>query len=180
MKDSTNAINTMLCLQKADHITSDPFTKPLHLTLDFAKSGAQVHVDDEEQALSTISRCVRFFGDTATRELEEHMELLQEAFIAHLENILQKNEIKIQEKLTLSLSTENTLILQCQEQEDELLNALGGDEIIINHLKELRKIALVGRGLNYILAVQASGNDDYLPQYKVCTKGALSHFYLTR
>ncbi len=172
----------MLCLQKADAPTSSLLVKPLHnLSLGHTEPNVEFDelVDHEEQALSTINRCVKIFGDTATKELEEHMELLQEAFIAHLDTILQKHNISIQEKLTLSLSTDDTLILQCQEQEDALLNALGHDETIVNHLKELRKIALVGRGLDYILAVQADNSDEYLPQYKVCTKGALSHFYFT-
>ncbi len=183
MKDATNAINTMLYLQKADAPTPDTTAKPIHsLTWDYEEQNAEFEESaaHEKQALSTINRCVKFFGDAATKELEEHMELLQETFIAHLESVLQKHEIVIQEKLTLSLSASDTLILQCQGQEEDLLNALGDDATLLYYLKELRKIALVGRGLDYILAVQADyNNDEYLPQYKVCTKGALSHFYFT-
>ncbi len=183
MKDATNVIDTMLCLQRVDGPPSaNSATSLYHLNWQNTERSMQLDGqsinDQDEHALSTINRSIKFFGDAATKELEEHIELLQEAFINHLEILLQKHDIKIKEKLTISLSSENQMVIQCQEEEDALLGVLGTDKVLLEHLQVLRKAALVGRGLNYILAVQSDNNDKPLPQYRVCTKGTLSHFYL--
>ncbi len=180
VKNTTNAVDTMLCLQKADS-TQGKRTANLHLAwsnIENTELGAQYDQDQEEHALGTISRCVNIFGNTATQEIEEQLEFLQEEFLAHLEMLLKKHGINIQEKLTISLTADNKLILQCQEEEELLLTALGDDTKLVKHLQTMQKAALVSRGLDYILAVQNKENLDNLPQYRVCTKGALSHFYL--
>ncbi len=180
MKDNTNAIETMLYLQKGDPTAPNrnAYLYTWHDDKVDAGTASQYDEDSDEQAIATIDQCIKFFGHAATRELEEHMEILQEEFLAHLEQLLQDNNINIQEKLILSLSADNQLILQCQEQEDALLLALGSDKKLLNNLQLLRKAALVSRGLDYILAVQNNNDDNNMPQYRVCTKGALSHFYL--
>ncbi len=180
MKDNTNAIDTMLCLQKADMPTS---TRSIDLNTWYLDEQSNMpnhsySEESDEQALTTINQCIRFFGHSATKELEGHLELLQEEFLAHLEELLQNNEINIQEKLTISLSSDNQLILQCQEQEEAILAALGTDDPLLKHLQALRKVALISRGLDYILSVQHGDGNTIIPQYNVCTKGALSHFYL--
>ncbi len=180
VKDNTNAIDTMLFLQKADMPASNR-SSSLPAWYDDEKnmdSNVTHEQDSDEQALATVGQCIKFFGQAATKEIEEHMEYLQEEFLNHLEDLLQSHNINIQEKLTISLSSDNQLILQCQEEEDALLSTLGTDELLLKHLHSLRKAALVSRGLDFILSVQNQNHSDNLPQYRVCTKGALSHFYL--
>ncbi len=179
MKDNNNAIDTMLCLQKVDTPTTER-ARPLYTWDDeYDARLGEASSEHDEQALTTISQCVKLFGHSATKELEEHTDFLQEEFLAHLEKLLQAHDISIQEKLTISLSSDNQLILQCEENEDAILTALGTDETLLKHLQTLRKAALVSRGLDYILAVQTKSDMEFLPPYRVCTKGALSHFYLT-
>ncbi len=165
MKNVSNAINTML------HVHSDANTA--------MKNGAEAPVWlEQEEALSAIEHSVRTFGVQAIQDLEEYVEYLQGEFLAHVQSLLQEKNIHMDEKLMLTLSEDNTLLLQCQEHEEALLSALGEDALLREQLENLRSTAFMARGLQYMLAAKAQKVPAHMTEYNVCLKGKLSHFYL--
>ncbi len=170
MKNVTNAINTMLHVHKASNVPMNGEKV----------SSWQEHmpVAEEEQALSVIEHCVRTFGADALQELEERVELLQEEFLAHVCARLQEKNIRLDERLTLSLSHDNMLVLQCQEHEEALLAVLGEDALLRQRLQNLRAAAFLAQGLQYFSAAKAEKPVSHLGEYHICLKGKLSHFYL--
>ncbi len=171
VKNVNNAINTMLNVQ--NELAS----------LNVATPSGTVWQEDlpiasQEQTLEIVEHCILSFGIEALQELEEQIEKLQEEFLALLHSLLQAKKIKLKEKLVLSLCSENTLLLQCYEHEESLLAALGENESLNTRLKELRSKALLAQGLNYLLNAKNLNTLKDIPQYKICIKGALSHFYL--
>ncbi len=171
MKNVTNAINTMLHVHQA----SDAAMKDSVL---WQEPTSTMSMTDDEQAVSAIEHCIQNFGAEAVQELEEHVESLQEEFLAHVTTLLAEQDIHMDEKLVLSLSSDNTLLLQCQEQEEALLAALGEDALLRTRLQELRATAFLARGLQYMLAAREEKAPSTLAEYNVCVKGKLSHFYL--
>ncbi len=130
------------------------------------------------QSLMHMTQSIRVLGSSAAEALEEQIELLQNQFMTYLTTLLHEKGIVLEEKITLSLSQHNTLVLECAAHEDALLAALGDNEALVNCLRTLRAAALTERGLQYLTAAQQENISDTMPQYKVCAKGALSHFYL--
>ncbi len=174
--NTTNAIDTMLHLHSASSTAS--LDTPLSSLENIHQHMPVTPANDEEQALNIVEHCLRSFGSDALQELESHMERLQEEFLAHLHTRLQERNIHLDEKLVLSLSNENTLVLQCQEHEEALLVALGEDEALRERLQELRSRALLAHGLQYVVSARDARPTADFAQYKVCVKGMLSHFYL--
>ncbi len=173
MKNVTNAINSMLHL----------YTAPSPLSSEYVDSTPEAYLEhmpvgEEEQALSVITHCVQTFGGEAMQELEQHIERLQEDFLAHVHSRLAENKITLKEKLVLSLSNENMLLLQCQEYEEALLSAFGEDDELQKRLQALRAAAFLSQGLQYIIGAKQEKPEEHLGDYKVCIKGMLSHFYL--
>ncbi len=165
MKNVTNAIETMIHVHQASSAAmKNGDSYPLCLL--------------QEEAVSAIEHCVNNFGQDAVQELEEYVEALQEEFLAHVHTLLEENSIHMDEKLMLSLSADNMLLLQCQEQEEALLAALGGDTFLRERLQNLRSAAFLARGLQYMLAAKAEKVPAHMAEYNVCVKGKLSHFYL--
>ncbi len=173
MKNVTNAINTMIHLYTAEGALSST-----HMDNTEAPWRNTMPVSEEEQAMKVITHCIQTFGGEAMQELEQHIETLQEDFLAHVHSRLAEKNIQLEEKLVLSLSPENTLLLQCQEHEEALLTALGEDDDLRKRLQELRSAAFISQGLHYVMNAQQENPDENLAEYKVCVKGKLSHFYL--
>ncbi len=175
MKNQSNAIsnflNSMLHLQSTKDIAPMPLTTSAH-------EQENTRLEPEEQALHTLSHCIDLFGEQAQEDLSTYMEQLQESFLARMQNIMQHHNIAINEKLLLSLSQNNTIVLECEEHEETLLEILGQDEDLRQQLQELRNAALKIRGLDYFMGAKDTHPAEELGQFKVCTKGALSHFYL--
>ncbi len=130
------------------------------------------------RALDMVQQCMAEFGDSAAQDLEAHMEVLQDAFLAHLNTLLHARGLALEEKIILSLSQHNTLFLECEGDEEIFLNALGDDTELVARLCLLRSAALMQRALQFFLESQTESVPDHMPQYKVCAKGQLSHFYL--
>ncbi len=169
MKNISNAINTML--HTAD-LSSE------HVDISQERNATPLHAGEEEQAYKVIDHCISTFGEEALHELQQHIEFLQEDFLAHLYARLTEKNLQLDEKLILSLTAENTLFLQCQEHEEALLAALGEDTDLLKRLQDLRAIAFISQGLLYIRNAKEEKPDASLAEYKVCLKGKLSHFYL--
>ncbi len=165
MRNVTNAINTMLHVHQADSAAlKSSESSPVWLV--------------QEEAVSAIEQCVQSFGHEAMQELEGYVEFLQEEFLAHVHSLLEERNIHMDEKLMLSLSVDNMLLLQCQEQEEALLSALGEDTEVRERLEQLRSTAFLARGLQYMMAAKAQTPPAHMAEYNVCVKGKLSHFYL--
>ncbi len=171
MKNVTNAIDTMLHVHKA---CSTPMNDG-ELAVSWQE---HMPVIEEEQALSVIEHCVQTFGQDALQELEERVEILQEEFLAHVRARLQEKNVQLEEKLVLSLSHDNLLVLQCQEHEEALLAALGEDVLLRQRLQSLRSAAFMAQGLHFFAASKKELPAAHLGDYHVCVKGKLSHFYL--
>ncbi len=177
---ATNAINTMLHVHSAQATESFGNTSSSQQKWQeqICANATYNAAHEEEQSLNVVTHCLRNFGADALQELENHVERLQEEFLAHLHMLLQEKKIRLDEKLVLSLSNENTLVLQCQEHEEALLTALGENEALHDRLQELRSTALLAHGLHYALSAHDTKVTNNLAQYNVCVKGMLSHFYL--
>ncbi len=168
----SNAIKAMLHLQShedAVHIQPDLHDVSIANTTSATTS---------EEALQAITQCIQSFGEQAKAELYAYTDHLQEDFLLHLHERLRDHKLTIREKLSLSLGENNTLILECAEQEEALLTALGTDDALRQKLSHLREATLQIRGLEYLLHAQDKEATQDLGQFKVCTKGSLSHFYL--
>ncbi len=135
-------------------------------------------IDNEEQALKTVLACMSKHKCSAHKAIEKHLENLQEIFFQRMTMLLHKKNVTTDEKFVMSLTENNTLCLQCQNDEDILLDALGNDEELLNCLCSLRSFAYIVRALEYFSASQEEYPASSFPQYKVCTKGLLTHFYL--
>ncbi len=171
MKNVTNAIDTMLHVHKVSNASvNDALVTPI--------LQEPLSDTDEGQALNIIEHSVKTFGAEATQELEERIERLQEEFLAHVRQRLFEKNIRMDEKLVVSLSHDNMLVLQCQEQEEALLAALGEDEILHERLQQLRSAAFLAQALQYFTASHAEFPEVSTSEYHVCFKGKLSHFYL--
>ncbi len=133
---------------------------------------------EQEHALGILESCVQAYGAEALQELEMYVEQLQEEFLAHVANALRERDIHMEEKLVLSLSSDNMLVLQCQEQEEALLAALGEDALLRQRLQTLRSTAFLAKGMQYMLAAKEEVAPTHMAEYNVCVKGQLSHFYL--
>ncbi len=168
----SNSLKSMLHLQNTKDIA------PMQFTTASTCTHKNTSLEPEEQALHTVTHCIDLFGEQAQEDLSTHMEQLQESFLSRMQNIMQHHGIAINEKLLLSLAQNNTIVLECEEHEETLLEILGQDEDLRKQLQDLRMAALRMRGLDYFMGAKDTHPADELGQFKVCTKGALSHFYL--
>lgn len=125
---------------------------------------------------SLLERIARH-GAAAERAAEDCLEELQERFAAILYAQLHKAGITLNDKLSITLSEEQTLILQSSEDSGAILDALAADSELQSLLVRLQKLAVTARGIRYLNAV-ASDDARSCAQYAACFKGALSHFYL--
>ncbi len=171
VRNVTNAINTMLHVHQA----SDTAMKGESALSMWEERMPMV---EQEQALGALEGCVQAYGAEALQELEMYVEQLQEEFLAHVANVLREKDIHMEEKLVLSLSSDNMLVLQCQEQEEALLAALGEDALLRQRLQTLRSMAFLAKGMQYMLAAREDVVPAHMAEYNVCVKGQLSHFYL--
>ena len=134
-------------------------------------------------ALKNLLDALSTYGDSAERMLEEQLETLQDAFLHKLDSTLVKGGVTLSDKLTISLADNQTLIFQCHEDNERLLAALDssleGSEELQDMFVALHRLAIMVQGMNFVNRSRSPRPlDAGMPQYKMCLKGALSHFYL--
>lgn len=172
MNNAINDLDSMIHVQQA---TAYPPVSCLPAMPDAHTGGPMTISPALDALLDSLSTC----GTDAENILEEQLETLQEAFLQKLESTLHKGGVTLTEKLTITLTENQTLVFQSHEDNEELLAALGGCEELQTMFVSLHKLALMSLGLQYMN--QAHGPavlSAHVPQYKMCLKGALSHFYL--
>lgn len=175
MNDATNELSTMVYIQQNNDL---PALSPRA----FLPATTEAHGDQVipispalDSLLDSLSSC----GNEAESLLEEQLEALQDAFLQKLESTLRQGGVTLNDKLTITLTENQTLIFQSHEDSDELLAALGGCEELQTMFITLHKLALMSQGLHYMNhAYSPALPPQHLPQYKMCLKGALSHFFL--
>ncbi len=182
MKHSNHTTHIVHCEHTPDTLSDDsclsPYCAGVPVRLENVEDADFHHENSSSYALAHIIENIGTHGQAAAKALETHIERVQNHCIAYMRQALREEGIVLEEKITLSLSSRNTLLLECASNEDALLAALGNNEVLVSCLRALRKSALTARGLQYLRAAQAEDIPDTMPQYKVCAKGELSHFYL--
>ena len=169
MNKATNNLSTMVHMQQGS-ASSSP--RPL---LPPAVKDATPLSPAVEYLLDTLSSC----GENAEKMLEAELENMQDIFLLKLEAILQQGGVALNDKLTITLTESQTLVFQCNDDSEELLTALGGCEELQEMFVRLHKLALMSQGLHYMNRARSHMLlSTSLPQYKMCMKGPLSHFYL--
>lgn len=137
-------------------------------------------MDSADSALHLLFHAVEQYGELAAAAAEQKLEALQERFLELLYSRLHKAHIEPSDKLSLSLSPDNTLLIQSAADNEVLLAALGSDVALQDMFVELQNLAIASEGLRYLNRTrqQTGAADDGIARYWVCLKGTLSHFYL--
>lgn len=175
MNNATNDLGTMLYMQQSS--TLPPLSPVVFLPSTIEESNGETikFPPALDALLNSLSSC----GTEVETMLEEQLEAMQDAFLQKLESTLRLGGVILNDKLTITLTENQTLVFQSNEDSDELLAALGGCEELQTMFITLHKLALMSQGLHYMSqAYSPALPPSNLPQYKMCLKGALSHFYL--
>lgn len=176
MNDATNDLSTMVYVQQGDSL---PPLSPV-IFLPSVEDGDGTESMQLSPALDALLNSLSSCGTEAESLLEEQLEALQDAFLHKLESTLRQGGVILNDKLTITLTENQTLVFQSHEDNsDELLAALGGCEELQTMFVTLHKLALMSQGLHFMNhAYSPALPPANLPQYRMCLKGALSHFYL--
>lgn len=122
-------------------------------------------------------------GAAAAASLENSLDVLQEIFVHELRSCLEKAGLVLDERLEISLTENDELLLEGGTAENGALQeAVATNPLLGSLVRRLHRLALALRGMELLRAgaedadapLSASG----LPGYRVRLKGALSHFYL--
>lgn len=128
-------------------------------------------------------------GAQLVPELEEHLDVLQEAFVSLMERQFDQEKFTPANRLHIFLSAEGNLVVEGADDDAEKVCAIFSREPqLLQRFKELAKLALLTHGLSVAQCAQAEiegGGDAFdaeaaslLGRYHMCLKGALSHFYV--
>lgn len=137
---------------------------------------AQV-VSKADTSLDVLLQTVSRHGTQAAQQAERQLETLQDCFLTLLHRQLKKTGIVLTEKLTISLGNNQQLLLESGDDNEALLKALAADNDLRDMFRRLRSLAITAQGIHFLNTAHAA---DGAPtaEYRMCMKGALTHFYL--
>lgn len=169
---SSNDIDSMLHMN-ANASTLQGYPK---LSTYHQRNAASVQAANADP-LCALMQHVAVNGEDVVKIAEDTLEALQEEFILYVQKKLEDNKINLQDKLNISLSHNNTLVIECADDNEKILSALGEDEHVHAMFMQLQRYAYIINGVHLLQAGESNGNNT--PQrYNMCLKGPLSHFYL--
>lgn len=136
--------------------------------------------------LKPLHEFIRTHGEDISEIIEKKMEFLQENFVQILHDQLEKGRISLDMRLVLTLSPQGYLIIEGEgDFADAVQEILSLNPVLSILFAQIRARAVMLQGLEHLqsglgvsLAPQGGEEEPILPQYKMCLKGTLSHFYL--
>ncbi|OXS28580.1 MAG: hypothetical protein BCS36_09930 [Desulfovibrio sp. MES5] len=125
-------------------------------------------------------------GDSLVEALETRLEIMQEAFMAHIHSQVEQVGLKLESRLLLYLSPEGKLVVEGNDADAEGLCRIIAQQPSLQRLfQQMAHAALLSHGLSVAsqaqqaLAAQDETQEASLfSRYHMCLKGPLSHFYI--
>lgn len=125
-------------------------------------------------------------GDSLVEALEARLEIMQEAFMAQIHGQVEKQHLKLEDRLLLYLSPTGQLVVEGNDEDaDNLCHIISQQPHLQRHFQQMAQLALLSHGLTVAAqAHQALAAGDEMKEeplfsrYHMCLKGPLSHFYI--
>ena len=125
-------------------------------------------------------------GVSLVEALEARLEVMQEAFMAQIHNKVERQHLKLEDRLLLYLSPAGQLVVEGNEADaDNLCHIISQQPQLQRHFQQMAQVALLSHGLTVAAQAQqalASGDEimeePLYSRYHMCLKGPLSHFYI--
>lgn len=177
---SAKDLDSMLCIQ---HI--HPQNTPVEIETAAVRALAQSGRAHQASDLRDFFAYVDTHGGMLCRTLAAGIDELQELVHKTVHAALAATGVEVDARLTLRLTAQGTLVVEtaCAGQE-QAVEILAASRVLPALLKELSVRSAVLRDITELRLVadsRGTENDEKLSEvhqsYRVCLKGALSHFY---
>jgi hypothetical protein len=139
-----------------------------------------------DEAAARALRCLTQDGENLVLALEARLDSLQEAFVGMLNSQLMEKQLRPEDRLHLSLSSDGTLVVEGNDNDTNLLcEIIARKPTLQKSFREMAQVAMLSHGVELVTQIQSDIADQdcdevnpLLGRYHMCLKGSLSHFYV--